>query len=90
MLKPDLVERYKGTLRAFKEPELRRMILRMLAQRILKESFVSHQVRGAPDAISVYLQPGRHSSALLQKAQTVALTDGIRPPEETRVGFAPE
>jgi len=89
MLKPALVERYKGMLRAFKEGEIRRIILRMLCERMLKESFVSHSVRGQVANISVYLAPGRQASALLEKKRILAITDGVRPPEETRVDFAP-
>jgi len=38
-LRNDLLEKYKGFLRHLKEEDIRRLVLKMLILRILKESF---------------------------------------------------
>ena len=79
-IRSDLVDKFKGMMKSFSETHLRRCILIMLKNRILKESFVSIKIRGQATAnISVYLQPGRFSDRIMKGEMKCYISDGIQP-----------
>ena len=50
---------FSGVLKNMKEPDLRRLIIKMLMMGFLEESFVSMKVQGNTN-VSVYITLGRH------------------------------
>jgi len=81
-----VADKYKGILKSFKEADVRRLILQMLIQRILKETFVNNKNQFA-DNIIVYLGPGRFAQKLMNNQITVSITDGTGVREEAKVDF---
>lgn len=68
---------HSGCLKHMKEFDMRRMILAMLTQKILKESFVAIKYGRN---VMVYIQKGRHSDAFFigkGAVSNVYITDGI-------------
>lgn len=57
---------------------MRRIIIKMLKHKMIKESFVSMKY-GATNSpnIQVYLQPGRYSQNLLNHTKPLKLIDGV-------------
>lgn len=64
-------------LRHLSEQDIRRLILRMLQQKVLKECFKKLTVQGSIQNIQVYIQVGRQHHKLLEGRMKITLSQGI-------------
>lgn len=76
-VRPNMIAKYSGVLKNKIEKQLRRLLIKMLKVKILKEIFVAVSY-GHGENISTHLVPGRYASDLLNGEKKVFLSDGIR------------
>lgn len=62
-IRQDIVQQFSGQLKAFKESDLRRLIIKMLSIGVLEETFISTKVQNNTN-VAVYLTLGRHAKKL--------------------------
>eukprot|EP00347_Sterkiella_histriomuscorum_P002099 403369477 len=79
ILRADQMEYYSGRLKNLSEKDIRRLIVHLLIQKILKESFQKSNIRGINvQQIHVYLIPGRQEyiQALQNDHLEIVMSDG--------------
>jgi hypothetical protein len=77
-IRPELAAKFKGRLKVMKDTEIRRLIINMLKQKALKESFVAIKIPGQSIAnIMVYLIPGKLSNKLMNGGLRITMSDGV-------------
>lgn len=75
------MEHYSGKLKTMTEKDVRRLIIHLLIQRVIKESFQKSNIRGINlQQIHVYLIPGRreYMQALYNDQLEIILSDGVK------------
>jgi len=79
-IRPDLLEKYQGSLRHMGESEIRRLIIKLLIMGALEESFIQTKIKGvATSNISVYLVCGKQKrvDSVISGVAKVKLSHGI-------------
>lgn len=86
ILRPDQIEEFNGRLKTMSEGDIRRLIVKLLILKVLKESFITQRIRGINmDKIMVYLSLGKNAAPLIQnKYGPIYMSDGIK---DDRVDF---
>lgn len=59
-LRADQLETYNGRLKMVSEKDIRRLIVKLLILKVMKERFITNKVRDAPNVL-VYLSLGKHA-----------------------------
>jgi len=66
-----LIDKFKGCLKNTKDNDLRRIIIKMLLQKVLKEKFVKINYQGG---LAVYLMVGKNHSSVLKNETKIMIS----------------
>jgi len=81
MVLPEILKKFSGKLKRINENDLRRLIVRMLIERVLKEQFVSQKISGmgGNSSVQVYLILGKKHNNVLIGKKRVYVSQGTKP-----------
>lgn len=90
-IRVDVVERYSGKLKLMSENDIRRLFIKLLILKALKEQFTTQTVKGINVSnVFVNLQPGRENTMknVIEGRIRVIMSDGAK--KEDKMEFSDE